>query len=126
MIIYNSRLAKLFVKAENKHYFMLFGICFTYHKHCEYWEEMEMLIHKRQYMDCMLLAALPAFVLACLFSWWFLLLIPSAYHILYWLELFLIKVSSFDKEAKKFSNDRMYFRRRKFAPWTRFYARKNV
>ncbi|ERI88920.1 hypothetical protein HMPREF1981_00164 [Bacteroides pyogenes F0041] len=126
MIIYNSRLARLFLKAENKHYFMLLGITFTRHKHCEYWEEMEMLIHKRQYVECMLLAALPVFILSCLFSCWFLLLIPLAYHILYWLERFLINASSFDREAQRFSNDRMYFRRRKFAAWRSLYARKNA
>ncbi|GAE23431.1 hypothetical protein JCM10003_3197 [Bacteroides pyogenes JCM 10003] len=105
---------------------MLLGITFTRYKHCEYWEEMEMLIHKRQYVECMLLAALPVFILAYLFSWWLLLLIPLAYRILYWLERFLINASSFDREAQRFSNDRMYFRRRKFAAWRSLYARKNA
>lgn len=38
MIVYNSFLAKVFRK-KRKHYFMIFGCCFTRYKYLEVWEE---------------------------------------------------------------------------------------
>lgn len=80
MIIYNSRLAKAFCN-KKRHYFMILGCCFTCCKYLEGWEEMELRIHERQYLECLLLALLPALVLSLLFSWWFMLV--AFYVIMY-------------------------------------------
>ena len=53
---------------------MLFGCCFTRYKYLEAWEDMELRIHERQYLECFLLALLPALVLSLWLSWWFMLL----------------------------------------------------
>lgn len=41
MIIYNSLLAKTFLNRKKRHYFMIFGCCFTRFKYLEVWEDME-------------------------------------------------------------------------------------
>ena len=53
MIIYNSLLAKTFLNRKKRHYFMIFGCCFTRFKYLEGWEEMELQIHARQYTECL-------------------------------------------------------------------------
>lgn len=123
MIVYNSRLAKLFVKGKHKHYFMLFGFCFTRYKYCEFWEEMELRIRECQYYECVLLALLPSLVLSVLFSWWFMLLALFFYYIVYWAEFLFSSRSAFDQEAKRNCGDTMYMRKRKFADWRQWYGK---
>lgn len=89
MILYNSLLAKIIrgrKRNTRKHYFMIFGCCFTRYKYLEIWEEMELRIHERQYFECFLLALMPSLVLSLLFSWWWMLVAFMNYHLLYWLE----------------------------------------
>ena len=69
MIIYNSLLAKTFLNRKKRHYFMIFGCCFTRFKYLEGWEEMELQIHARQYTECFFLALLPALALSVWLSW---------------------------------------------------------
>ena len=107
MIIYNSRLAKAFCN-KKRHYFMILGCCFTCCKYLEGWEEMELRIHERQYLECLLLALLPALVLSLLFSWWFMLVAFLCYHVLYGLEKWFGHHSSFDWEALEHCSDAVF------------------
>ena len=79
MIIYNSLLAKTFLNRKKRHYFMIFGCCFTRFKYLEVWEDMELRIHARQYTECFFLALFPALVLSVWLSWWWMLVAFMSY-----------------------------------------------
>lgn len=79
MIVYNNLLAKTFLN-KKKHYFMIFGCCFTRFKYLEVWEDMELQIHERQYAECFFLALIPALVLSLWLSWWWMMLAFMNYH----------------------------------------------
>ena len=125
MIVYNSRLAKLFL-GKRKYYFIFFGHCFTRYKSLEIWEYMELRIHERQYLECLLLALFPALLLSLLLSWWFMLLALMSYHLLYWLERSLRNHSVFDWEALEHCGDTLYLRKRKFCAWKKWYGKKRL
>lgn len=125
MIIYNSRLAKLLL-GKKKYYFMFFGCCFTRCKYLEAWEYMELQIHERQYLECLLLALFPSLILSICFSWWFMLLALASYHLLYWLERALWHHSTFDWEALEHCGDSLYLRKRKFCAWKQWYGKKTL
>lgn len=125
MIVYNSRLAKCF-PGRRRHYFMLFGICFTRFRYLEAWEEMELRIHERQFTECVLLAFLPAMVLSLLFSWWCMLLLPLNYHLLYCTEKKWGHHSAFDWEALEYCGDALYMRKRENFAWMKYYFRKSL
>lgn len=109
-----------------KYYFMLFGCCFTRYKYLEAWEDMELRIHERQYLECFLLALLPALVLSLWLSWWFMLLAFVNYHLLYWIERWFGHHSSFDWEALEHCGDSLYLRKRKFCAWMKWYGKKTL
>ena len=124
MILYNSMLAKAFLK--KKFYFMFFGCCFTRYKYLEAWEAMELRIHERQYLECFLLALLPALLLSLWLSWWFMLLAFVNYHLLYWIERWFGHHSSFDWEALEHCGDSLYLRKRNSYAWMKWYGRKTL
>lgn len=126
MIIYNSLLAKFLLQGKKQHFLFFFGFCLTRKSHVEYWEEMEMLIRQRQFVEVSLLVFVPVLILAFFFSWWLLLLIPLAYYIVSFSEKLLFKSSCFEQEASRHCHDRMYFRKRSFADWRKWYGRKNA
>lgn len=128
MILYNSLLAKIVLSKEQEN-FMLFGINFTQRKYVEPFEEMEMLIHQKQYNECTALGLLPALILSLLISWWFILLIPSTYYILYSIEWIILRCSkgsrrqsAFYIEARKHRHDLLYLRKRKHFAWTKYFG----
>lgn len=125
MILYNSILAKIFL-SKKKFYFMFFGCCFTRYKYLEAWEDMELHIHERQYLECFLLALLPALGLSIWLSWWFILLAFVSYHLLYWMERWLGHHSSFDWEALEYCSDSLYLRKRNAYAWMKWYGRKTL
>lgn len=126
MIIYNSLLAKTFLNRKKRHYFMIFGCCFTRFKYLEVWEDMELRIHARQYTECFFLALLPALVLSVWLSWWWMLLAFMSYHLLYWLERWFGHHSSFDWEALEHCSDALYLRKRKSRAWMKWYGKKSL
>lgn len=123
MIVYNSRLAKVF-SGRKKHYFMLFGCCFTRYKYLEVWEYMELRIHERQFLECLLLALFPALILSVWLSWWCMLIVLVSYHLLYQAERLLRNHSVFDWEAIEHCGDTLYLRKRKFCAWMQWYGKK--
>lgn len=125
MILYNSLFAKVF-RSKKKHYFMIFGCCFTRYKYLEVWEDMELRIHERQYLECFLLALVPAIILSLLLSWWFMLLALFNYHLLYWGERWFGHHSTFDWEALEHCGDTLYLRKRKSCAWKKWYGKKTL
>lgn len=125
MILYNNLLAKV-LRNKHKHYFMIFGCCFTRYKYPEVWEDMELRIRERQYRECFLLAIIPATILSLLFSWWYIILAFLNYHILYLGEKWFGSHSSFDWEAKEHCGDTLYLRKRKFCAWMKWYMKKSL
>lgn len=125
MILYNSKLANLFL-SKKKHYFMFFGCCFTRYKYLEGWEDMELRIHERQYRECFLLAFLPTLVLSIWLSWWWILLAFGMYHLLYWLERIIWRHSVFNWEALKYCGDSLYLRKRKSFFWLKYYGKRTL
>lgn len=134
MILYDSMLAKA-VLNDKRENLMLFGINFTKKKYLEPVKEMEMVISQKQYTECMLLAFLPSVALALLVSWWFLLLIPTTYYILYAIEWVILHciprkkhsnryLSAFSIEAKSNRHDLVYLRKRKAFAWMKHYAKR--
>ena len=126
MIIYNSLLAKTFLNRKKRHYFMIFGCCFTRFKYLEGWEEMELQIHARQYTECFFLALLPALVLSVWLSWWWMIVPFVTYDILYWLEKAFRSHSVFNWEAVENCGDTLYLRKRKSYAWMKWYGKKTL
>ena len=126
MIIYNSLLAKTFLNRKKRHYFMIFGCCFTRFKYLEGWEEMELQIHARQYTECFFLALLPALALSVWLSWWWMIVPFVTYDILYWLEKAFRSHSVFNWEAVENCGDTLYLRKRKSYAWMKWYGKKTL
>lgn len=142
MIVYNSLLAKVILgKEEGKIRFG--GFCFTKNRFWNIDEYMEVAIYERQYWECVMLVLLPVLVLSLWLSWWFFLLIPLSYNILYgveWLILhYVVKLdkkvggelrrfgsyySAFDLEIRGNRHDLFYLRKRKGFAWMKGYAKK--
>ena len=126
MIIYNSLLAKTFLNRKKRHYFMIFGCCFTRFKYLEEWEDMELLIHARQYTEFFFLALFPALVLSVWLSWWWMIVPFVTYDILYWLEKAFRSHSVFNWEAVENCGDTLYLRKRKSYAWMKWYGKKTL
>lgn len=125
MIVYNSLLAKCFLKKKSRrHYFMIMGCCFTRFRYCEVWEDMELKIHEKQHFECLLLALLPALAFSLWLSWWWMILPLVAYDILYWLEVIWRRHSVFDWEALENCGDTLYLRKRKGYDWMKYYCKR--
>ncbi|MFV0589044.1 hypothetical protein [Bacteroides reticulotermitis] len=138
MILYDSLLAKAILN-KKKENVMIFGINFTKKKYLEPCKEMEMMIYRKIYFECILLALVPALIPSVLISWWFMLLVPMMYYILYSIEWVILLFSSkaktsrrdhlgnylsaFDLEAKVNNYDLLYLRKRKSWAWTKLYGK---
>lgn len=125
MIIYNSLLAKLFLR-KGKDAFMLGGIVFAKKRMLEFTEEMEMRIRQKHFFECVGMIFVIACLLAFFISWWFLLLIPLNYYLIYWLEKLLFGSSTFDREAKENCYDALYLRKRSSYAWLKYYGRSKL
>lgn len=127
-IYYNNLLAKLLL-FRGYTTIMLFGFILTKLNELKPSTLRHENIHRRQYVECVALS-LPLVLLLCwLVSWWFLLLIPTFYYILYlgeWLvRLFrsgnTYRNISFEKEAYQNQNSPGYLSERKWFAWMKYY-----
>lgn len=125
MIVYNSWLTKRLLGKE-RFYFMLLWCCFTRYRYLEAWQEVEALIHVKQYKECFALAFLPALILSLWLTGWCMLLAFFAYHLLYWLEKAWRHHSVFDWEALEYCWDSLYLRKRKGLAWMKYYGKKTL
>lgn len=139
MILYNSILAKTILN-KKKENVMLFGLHFTKRKFPEPCKDMEMMIYRKQYIECTLLSLIPTLILSLLVSWWFMLLTIIMYRALYYFEWILLLcfhktirkdhegsfLSAFDIEAKENSYDLLYLRKRKRRAWMKHYGKADV
>lgn len=143
IIYYNNLLAKLLLFG-NYSTIMLFGFILTQKVYLSIDTETHEQIHQRQYVECMILS-LPVVLPLCLsVSWWFLLLIPAFYYLLYlseWTVSFLYHLVadwrkgiaeinhkayisvSFEREAKMNQGCRCYLKERKWYAWFRHYGK---
>lgn len=125
---YNNRLAKLLL-ASGYTTIMLFGFILTKLNTLPPSTLRHENIHRRQYVECTVLSLPIALSLCWLASWWFLLLIPMFYYILYvgeWLvRLFrpghAYRYISFEREAYWNQNDPGYLGERKWFAWMKYY-----
>lgn len=125
---YNSRLAKL-ILFSGYSTIMLFGFILTKLNTLPTTTLRHENIHRRQYVECMVLSLPVALPLCWLVSWWFLLLIPMFYYILYigeWMaRLFMsgnaYRNISFEREAYQNQNNPGYLSERRRWAWIRCY-----
>lgn len=125
---YNNRLAKLLL-FSGYNTIMLFGFILTKLNELKPSTLRHENIHRRQYMECMILALPVALFLGWLVSWWFLLLVPVFYYLLYvgeWLiRLFMpgnaYRNISFEREAYQNQNNPGYLGERRLFVWMKYY-----
>ena len=125
---YNNRLAKLLL-FSGYNTIMLFGFILTKLNELKPSTVRLENIHRRQYMECMILALPVALFLGWLVSWWFLLLVPVFYYLLYvgeWLiRLFMpgnaYRNISFEREAYQNQNNPGYLGERRLFVWMKYY-----
>lgn len=141
-IFYNNRFAKLML-FRSYNTIMLFGFILTKKFLLSLDTETHEQIHQRQYVECMMLALPITLLLGWLVSWWFLLLIPTFYYLLYlgeWLVSFVYHLFtdwskgmaeinhrayisiSFEREAKMNQGCKCYLKERKPFAWLRYYG----
>lgn len=127
--IYNSHLAKL-ILFSGYSTIMLFGFILTKRPWLSLDTETHEQIHQRQYVECMVLS-LPVALPLCLFvSWWFILLILTAFYLLYVFEwivrLFMngnaYRNISFEREAYRNQDNPNYLNERKPFAWFWYYG----
>lgn len=126
LIYYNNPIAKL-ILFSGYNTIMLFGFILTKLNELKPSTVRHENIHRRQYLECMILALPVALMLGWLVSWWFLLVIPVFYYLLYvgeWLvRLFMpgdaYRNISFEKEAYQNQNNPGYLSERKWMAWIR-------
>lgn len=125
---YNNRLAKLLLFSGYTT-IMLFGFILTKLNTLPPSTLRHENIHRRQYLECTVVSLPLAMFLYWLVSWWFLLLVPVFYYILYiseWLvRLFrpgnAYRYISFEREAYWNQNDPGYLGERKWFAWMKYY-----
>lgn len=123
---YNNPIAKL-ILFSGYSTIMLFGFILTKLDYLKPSTVRHENIHQRQYVECMILALPVALMLGWLVSWWFLLVIPVFYYLLYvgeWLvRLFMpgdaYRNISFEREAYQNQNNPGYLSERKWMAWIR-------
>lgn len=121
---YNNSLAKLLLFSGYST-IMLFGFILTKLNELKPSTIRHENIHRRQYLECTVIALPIAGLLCWLVSWWFLLLIPVFYYLLYigeWLiRLFMpgnaYRNISFEREAYANQNYLNYLDERKWFAW---------
>lgn len=125
---YNNSLAKLLL-FNGYSTIMLFGFILTKLNELKPSTIRHENIHRRQYLECTVIALPVAGLLCWLVSWWFLLLIPVFYYLLYigeWLmRLFMpgnaYRSISFEGEAYANQNYPNYLGERKWFAWVTYY-----
>ena len=123
---YNNWLARM-ILFSGYSTIMLFGFILTKLNELKPSTVRHENIHRRQYMECMILSLPVALLLGWLVSWWLLLLILVFYYILYvgeWLlRLFIpgdaYRNISFEKEAYQNQNNPGYLSERRWMAWIR-------
>lgn len=124
---YNSPLAKLLLLSSYST-IMLFGFILTKLDELKPSTLRHERIHRRQYLECAAIALPIALLLGWLVSWWFLLLIPVFYYILYvgeWtVRLFMpgsaYRNISFEKESYRNQDYPNYLGGRRWMAWARY------
>ena len=125
-IYYNNWIAKL-ILFSGYSTIMLFGFILTKLNELKPSTVRHENIHQRQYVECMTLSLPVALLLGWHVSWWFLLLVPVFYYILYvgeWLVRLLMpgdayRNISFEKEAYQNQNNPGYLSERRRFAWFR-------
>lgn len=125
---YNSPIAKLLLFSGYTT-IMLFGFILTKLNTLPPSTLRHENIHRWQYVEGTVLSLPLVFLLCSLVSWWFLLLVPVFYYILYvgeWLVRLLrpgnaYRNISFEKEAYQNQNNPGYLSERKWFAWVKYY-----
>lgn len=133
-VFYENWLAKA-ILFKNYGTMMFFGFIITKHASLPIEAQREERIHQLQFKECMEIATIPAVFLSLYVSWWWMLLIPTLYYIMYGVEWFISFVyhlfkdkqigdgkvnanayyaSAFEMEAKENRNSQIYLRFRKW------------
>lgn len=84
-VFYDSKLAK-FLLFDGYTTIMLFGFIFTKYKKLMPSTLRHEKIHCKQYEDCLIAFLLPFILLGILHSWWWMILYPLMFYILYGIE----------------------------------------
>ncbi|WP_294617609.1 hypothetical protein [uncultured Bacteroides sp.] len=142
-IYYNNRIAKLILFGRYTT-IMLFGLILTKLQELSEATIRHERTHRRQFLECMEIAAIPSVLLAIHVSPWWLLLIPLLYYILYlaeWLISFVYhlftdskigggkvnanayRASAFEMEAKFNQDNPNYLEERKWGAWIKYYGK---
>lgn len=142
-VFYENWLAKA-ILFKNYGTMMFFGFIITKHASLPIEAQREERIHQLQFKECMEIATIPAVFLSLYVSWWWLLLIPLFYYILYGVEWFIsfvyhlftderigggkvnantYRASAFEMEAKFNQDNPNYLKERKWGAWFRYYGK---
>lgn len=130
-IYYNNWLAKLLLLSGYSA-MMLFGFIITKLNELSHSTILHERIHQRQYAECVLLSTILALPLVLFISWWWMLLIPAFYYLLYLGECFVrlfmsgdaYENLSFEREAYQNQGNSEYLKERKWFAWVRYYISK--
>lgn len=142
-VFYENWLAKA-ILFKNYGTMMFFGFIITKHASLPIEAQREERIHQLQFKECMEIATIPAVFLSLYVSWWWMLLIPLFYYILYLAEWFVsfvyhlftdniigsgkvnanaYRASAFEMEAKLNQDNPNYLKERKWGAWFRYYGK---
>lgn len=142
-VFYENWLAKA-ILFKNYGTMMFFGFIITKHASLPIETQREERIHQLQFKECMEIATIPAVFLSLYVSWWWMLLIPTLYYIMYGVEWFISFIyhlfkdkqigdgkvnanayyaSAFEMEAKENRNSQIYLRFRKWGAWFKYYGK---
>ena len=140
---YNSKLAQL-ILFSGYNTIMFFGFILTKKLELTVTSLRHEQTHQRQYVECMILSLPVALSLCWCVSWWFILLIPTFYYLLYlgeWLVSFVYHLFSDDRigdgkvnhnayaagamemEAKLNQDNPNYLNERKRFAWFGYYGK---
>lgn len=142
-VFYENWLAKA-ILFKNYGTMMFFGFIITKHASLPIEAQREERIHQLQFKECMEIATIPAVFLSLYVSWWWMLLIPLFYYILYGVEWFIslvyhlftderigggkvnnnaYRASAFEMEAKLNQDNPNYLKERKWGAWFHYYGK---
>lgn len=142
-VFYENWLAKA-ILFKNYGTMMFFGFIITKHASLPIETQREERIHQLQFKECMEIATIPAVFLSLYVSWWWMLLIPLFYYILYGVEWLIslvyhlftderigggkvnnnaYRASAFEMEAKLNQDNPNYLKERKWGAWFHYYGK---